>query len=130
MPYRPKFYTVIVDLGSAFGDIGRGSVTTDFERFTLQRISHQIVGADDNTLFQDGEYLVSWRDDLRVYVDKPSPADCCFGSIRHGIIPPLPAPIETTGNKTFSFDVTNQIDRSAYGPSFKVAFILSGIVSE
>jgi hypothetical protein len=127
---RPKFYTVIVDIGTSFGDIGRGSVTTDLEQFTLQKISHQIAGADDNTLFQDGEYLVSFRDDLRVYVDKPSPADLLFGSVRHGMIPFLPAPIAVSGNKTFSFDVSNLIDRSAYGPTFKVAFILSGVVTE
>lgn len=127
---RPKFYTVIVDCGTAFGDRGAGSVTTDLERFTLQKITHQIAGADDNTLFQDGEYLVSFRDDLKVYCDKPSPADSLFGSVRHGHIPFLPCAIEVAGNKTFSFDVSNLIDRSAYGPAFKIAFILSGVVTE
>lgn len=127
---RPKFYTVIIECGTAVADIGRGSVTTDLERFTLQKISHQIDGADDNTLFQDGEYLVTFRDDLKVYCDKPSPADCLFGSVRHGMIPFLPCPIEVAGNKTFSFEVSNLIDRSAYGLTFKIAFIMSGVVTE
>jgi hypothetical protein len=125
---RPKFYQALVECGTAFGAIGRASVTIDNEHFVCQRITHEIVGADDENLFQDGQYLLEFRDDFRRYTSTPMPPDTIFGSVRHGIFIPLPKELEYIGNRTLSFDITNQLDRSAYGPTFKVAFILCGYV--
>jgi hypothetical protein len=125
---KPKFYTVIIDVDSRVAGIGRGSVTLDNVPYTLTRVTHQIISADDENLYQDGQYLVSWRDDIRNYCAVPAPADCVFGSAsRHGNIYPLPVPICFDGNRTITFDLSNMIDRTAYAPTFKVAFVLHGI---
>lgn len=127
---RTKTYMAQVSCGTAVGDTGRGSVTTDFENFMVQKVTHVVLGVDDDTLFNDGQYLVAWRDDLKTYTDKAQPADLLFGSTRHGVFYNLPSPIQTKGNKTFSFDVSNLIDRSAYGPTFQIAFVLHGTVQD
>jgi hypothetical protein len=125
---RPKFYTVVLNCASVVTGVGRGSVTLDSVPFVLTRITHEILGADDENLYQDGQYLVSWRDDIRSYCQIPAPADCLFGSAgRHGQIYPLPSPVQFEGNRTITFEVQNLIDRTGAAPTFQIAFVLHGI---
>lgn len=127
---KPRFYTAIVEIATGNGSVGRGSVTLDNRPFILQRITHEILSVDNEELYQDGNYLVSWRDDLSTYCSTPAPADSMFGSVRVGHPLPLPTPINFSGNRTISFDVQNMISRLAYGPTFKIAFVLAGIEPE
>lgn len=126
----PKFYNVNIVCNTTVGSQARGSVTLDNEAFELVQITHQILDADDNDLFQDGGYTVSLRDDVKTFISRPVAADLVFGSIRTGNQPKLVCPIPSKGNKTYHFEITNLVDRQAHGQTFQVQFALIGIATD
>lgn len=133
--WRPQFYPVTVECDTNVDGTGKATVTLNNQPFILQRITHAILG---NTLGagsaapavdweQDGQYLVSWRDDSTTYQPVSGQADAMFGSVRTGNFQDLPAPVVYPESKTITIEVTNLVDRSLTGDTFKIMFILHGV---
>lgn len=112
--YRPRFYALDIVIDNAAGSTGGGSVTLDNTPFILDRITHSILGA--LVLDQDGQYLISIRDDQYNYTQRPVVAQGALGGVYGGASSfPLPLRAFFRGSATISVDVTNLRDR-AYGP--------------
>jgi hypothetical protein len=129
--YRPLIYGLSITVGDQAGDIGRGSVSINNQPWVMTKITHQITGptADPETsgLYQDGQYLIEFKDEQSNYQNQPIPADILFGSVRSGFIIELPYPIPFAGNKTLTFNLTNLVTRTlTVGNTFDVHLALHG----
>ncbi len=130
--YKPKYYATTVTVDTDESGIGEGSVTFDNVPFILTHATHTILGASfDYTaiaavLKQDGQYLIDWKDDQTSFQNEPIAAEGMFGSNRIGEIIPLPVRVAYQGSKTLSVRITNLIDRSAYGDTFKIQVVFCG----
>jgi hypothetical protein len=113
--YRPLYYGVPITVPVEVGGIGRASITINNQPYLMTHLLHQIVGNTNDYsttgLAQDGQYLISWKDEQSNYQNVPIPADMLFGSVRSGYIIPLAYPIPFAGNKTLTFEITNLYTR-------------------
>ena len=131
--WRPQFYVVDVELDAAVGSINTGTVSLNNQPFVLQRVTHAIKAADfladANSLNQDGQYLIEWKDDSTNYQSAPALADALFGSVRTGNFLDLPSPIVYPESKTLTARITNLVDRTAGGAraKFSVQVIFHGV---
>jgi len=127
--WRPMTYGKIIDCDVAANARAISTIPLNARPFILCEISHQIVGLldEDGLTIQDGQYLISWRDELSGYCNEGIPADLLFGSVRSGIVKMLPYPVFYSGNSTITFEVTNLITRTNPPTDiFKVALALGG----
>ena len=116
--WRPKFYAVDLECGPEINDTASSSVTLDNIPFVLDIVTHGIL---ENTLdatlaavyYQDGQYLLNWRDDHTNYQNVPIQADLMFGSIRSGFVIPLRTRIIYPGSKSLVVNIQNLVDRTA-----------------
>lgn len=131
--YRPLYYGVPITVGVGVGDIGRASITINNQPYLMTHILHQITGNTNDYattgLAQDGQYLLSWKDEQSNYQNVPIPAEMMFGSVRSGYIVPLSYPIPFAGNKTLTFELTNLYTRVFVppAPSFTVYIAIAGV---
>ena len=127
--WRPMTYGRIIDVAVAANSRAVSTIPLNARPYILCAISHQIVGLldEDGIPIQDGQYLISWRDELSQYVNEAIPADLLFGSVRSGFVKPLPYPVFYSGNSTITFEVTNLITRTNPPTNiFKVSLALDG----
>jgi hypothetical protein len=129
--YRPLYYGVPITVGVAEGAVGRGSVSLNNQPYIVTHVLHQIVGNTNDYsttgLAQDGQYLITIRDEQSNYLNEPLPAEMLFGSVRSGYINPLVYPIPFAGNKTLTFEVTNLYTRTiGQETEFKVYVAVGG----
>ena len=130
--YKPKYYAATVTVDTAEGGIGEGAVTFDNVPFILTHATHTILGASfDYTeipavIKQDGQYSIDWKDDQTSFQNEPISAESMFGSNRIGEIIPLPVRVAYKGSKTLSVRITNLVDRTATGTTFKVQIVFCG----
>lgn len=120
--WRPLYYPCRISVPVAEGGIGRNSVTINNQPFVWRWATHMIVGntADPSSsgLYQDGQYLLSFRDEQSNYQSNPIPAPLMFGNAGvgptspGGFLIPLPYPIPYAGNKTITWEVTNLVTRT------------------
>lgn len=131
--YRPLYYGLSITLGVASGAIGRGSVTINNQPYIMTHVLHQIVGNTNDYattgLAQDGQYLLSFKDEQSNYQNAPIPAEMLFGSVRSGYIVPLAYPIPFAGNKTLTFELQNLYTRVLAGQltTFTVYLAIAGV---
>lgn len=130
--YRPLYYGVEIAVPVAVGGVGRGSISLNNQPFIWTRCAHQIVGdifREDSGLFQDGQYMLAFKDEQSNYQNQPIPAELLFGSVRSGFIIELAFPIAFAGNKTITFEITNRANRtlSPVAPTFNVYVAMHGI---
>lgn len=126
--YRPKQYTVEVEIGPNDGDQKTGSITVSTRPIVVRYIKHQIVkdGGFPNRPVQDGLYRVDWSiaETQRYFAGPPPMADAAFGTVRTGIWKPLDPPLEIRDTLAISVRVIN-----AWGPRtapFTVQVIFEG----
>lgn len=128
--YRPKWYPLLIECGAEIDDRQEASVNISNDPFMLDKITHQIIGVQGNTVLgtigQDGQYLFSWKDDQNTYMSEPGMADCLFGSVRSGFFIPLPVRVIYQSSKTLTGTLQNLIDRTDIAPKFKVMFHFHG----
>jgi hypothetical protein len=101
------------------GAPGVGSVTITNLPFCLRRITHGIIGDNHldpitqlvSSVFQDGQYTVTWRTDQRNYQNEPLLCCAAYGSDNDHFL--LETPEEIPAKTTIHIEVVNQIERSA-----------------
>jgi hypothetical protein len=131
--YRPLYYGVEITVPTAVGGVGRGSISLNNQPFIWTRGGHQIVGdtADPSTtgLYQDGQYLIAFKDEQSNYQNQAIPAELLFGSVRSGYIVELAFPIAFAGNKTITFEITNRTNRALVpqADTYQVYIAMHGI---
>jgi hypothetical protein len=131
--YRPLYYGVPITVAVEVGSIGRGSITINNQPYLMTHVLHQIVGNTNDYstlgLAQDGQYLISFKDEQSNYQNAPIPADMLFGSVRSGYVNPLAYPIPFAGNKTLTFEITNMYTRlfAPEAPTFTVYIAIAGV---
>jgi len=129
--YRPLYYGVPITVNKADGSIGRGSITINNQPYIMTHVLHTIIGNvnDYSTtgLANDGQYLITFKDEQSNYQNVPLPAAMLFGSVESGYVNPLAYPIAFAGNKTISFEITNLYTRPLQvGDDFKVYVAIAG----
>jgi hypothetical protein len=129
--YRPLYYGVPISVGVAEGAVGRGSVNLNNQPYIVTHVLHQIVGNTNDYattgLANDGQYLITIRDEQSNYLNEPLPAEMLFGSVRSGFINPLVYPLPFAGNKVLTFEVTNLYTRTiGQETEFKVYVAVGG----
>jgi hypothetical protein len=131
--WKPMFYSMLVEVPVAEGGIGRGSITTNNQPYIFTHISHAIVGntydPETSGLYDDGQYLINWRDEVRAYSKEPILASLLFGPKFQGDWQRLPYSVYYAGNHTVSFDLTNTYTRilTPVSATFKVQIALRGL---
>jgi len=132
-PWRPFVYSTEIDVSIADGGLGRGQITTNQQPFIFTRLSHQIIGntGDPETsgLYQDGQYTISFKDEIANYQKEPTMADILCGSVRSGYIAWLAMPLSLAGTRTITFDIVNRVARvlSPEADYFKVMITMHGM---
>lgn len=132
-PFRPLHYSTYIDIPVLAGGIGRGQINTNQQPFLFLRLSHQIVGntgdPESSGLYEDGQYTISYKDEMSNYQKEPTMADVLCGSVRSGFISWLPMPIALAGSRSFYFEIINQVTRvlSPTADTFKVAITMHGM---
>jgi len=130
---KPMWYEVTIDVPVIINGIGRGSVTMNNQPFLLTRITHAIVGPTYDWAttgwYQDGQYLVAFKDDNIVYQNNPIMSEAFFGANRTGHYLDFRFPIMYAGRRTVSFEVTNTYLRqfTSEADYFPVQLVLHGI---
>ncbi len=126
--WRPQYYETKIELSTNIDSVQIGNITLNNQPFVLQRVTHQIIGATAaGPLFQDGNYLIDWKDDSTSYQNSAAMADAMFGSVRTGNFLDLPAPIVYPSSKTLTVRVSNVIARTPADTFFKIQVIFHGI---
>lgn len=131
--WRPLFYPVTVSVPVAVGGIGRASLQLNNQPYVFTRITHQISGptADPDTsgLFQDGQYKISFKDEISNYQKDYVMAESIGGSVRSGFVTNLPFPLPFAGNKSLTFEVQNMVARvlASEDEFFNVEITMHGV---
>jgi len=121
----PVDQTAVCPVGSQNG----GSVTIVNFPFILKRITHGIVG--DNhigvaslvpTIYQDGQYTLTWRTDQHNYESEPLLCQAGYGTDYDHLA--LETPEELAPKTTITIQVVNQIQRTA---ATTIQFIFHGL---
>ena len=131
---KPMSYEATIDVPVAANGLGVSSVTIRNQPFILSRIKHRILGntGDPETsgLYDDGQYLIEWRDEQRTYTNAPINADLLWGPRgMMGDYSPLVYPVYWAGTHTLDFRVTNQYTRvlTPQAEYFQVQIVLEGV---
>lgn len=129
---KPLIYAVTIDVPVIEGGIGQGSVQLRNQPFIVTKLTHRILGRtgdpESSGLYDDGQYLIEWKDDMRVFTPVPINADLLMGPKIHGEFPDLVYPIYYAGTIALHFRLTNQYARTL-SPSadyFKVQIAVHG----
>jgi len=115
--YRPKSYTVEVQIGPNAGDAITGSVTVSTRPFVLRSVKHAILNdgttAPTTAPIQDGLYKLDWSisESQRFYVGPP-PLALFYGSVTSGIWEKLDPPLEIRETLVISCKVINAWTRA------------------
>jgi hypothetical protein len=131
--WKPMLYPGVVEVPVSEGGQGRLSITTNNQPFIFTHITHGIVGCVEDPegtgLYDDGQYYILWRDEMRAFSKDPVLASLMFGPKRQGDWQKLPYAIYYAGNHTVSFDVTNAYTRvlTPVSSTFKIQFVLKGL---
>jgi len=132
-PFRPLHYTCYIDVPVIANGRGVGQINTNQQPFLFLRLSHQIIGntADPewSGLYQDGQYLIEYRDEMSNYQNVATPADVLCGNVQSGFISWLPMPLGLAGSRTFTFTVENNYTRilTPVSTTFRVAITMHGL---
>lgn len=132
-PWRPFNYSVEIDVGVDEGGIGRGQITTNQQPYIFTRLSSMIIGntGDPQTsgLFQDGQYTISYKDEISNYQKEPTMAPILCGSVESGFIAWLAMPLALAGTRTVTFELVNRVQRilTPEATTFKVAITMHGM---
>lgn len=130
---KPLIYAVTIDVPVIEGGIGQGSVQLRNQPFIVTKITHRILGRtgdpESSGLYDDGQYLIEWKDDMRVYTTQPVNADLAFGPKALGEFPDLVYPIYYAGTIAIHFRIINQYLRtlSPQTDYFKIQIAVHGM---
>lgn len=131
--WKPMFYQVTIDVPVLADGRGTGTINTNNQAFVLVRVGHTILGntmdPETSGLYNDGQYLIQWKDEQRNYSDVPLQANLAFGPHIEGAQRRLAYPVMYSGNHTITFEVTNYYTRVLTPPAenFQVAIIVEGL---
>lgn len=131
--WRPFNYSVEMDVGVADGGLGRGQITTNQQPFIFTRLSSMIIGntGDPETsgLYQDGQYSISFKDEMSNYQKEPVMAPILCGSVESGFISWLAMPLSLAGTRTLTFNVINRVLRvlSPEAETFRLMITMHGM---
>lgn len=131
--WKPMFYSGIAEVPVEEGGLVRLAITTNNQPFIFTHIAHGIVGnvqdPETSGLYDDGQYYVLWRDEIRAFSKESILSSLLFGPKVQGDWARLPYPIYYAGNHTISFDITNAYTRtlSPVAETFDVQFVLRGL---
>lgn len=110
--YRDKYYTVNIDIAAGQLQRGSGTIQLDNTPFLADRVTHCIFGTD--AADQDGNYTLSFRDDIAVYTPLDTMAHALFGAVYNGNeVLPLPTRLFFEASKTITFDAVSIPNRQA-----------------
>jgi hypothetical protein len=114
-PWRPMYYPIVIPVPLEANGSEEGSVTINNQPFIWTFIGHQILGntGDPETsgLYQDGQYLIEFKDEQSNYQSAPMAASAVFGGPAVGYMIDFPIPIPFPGSKTITFRITNTYTR-------------------
>ena len=124
--WKPFTYNEYVDIGVAADSIGRLSIRTIYAPYMWEKITHSIVGNIDDPetsgLYNDGQYLITCKDERSAYVNNPIPSLNFCGPHKEGEFPAMPFPVFFPANHTITFELTNIYTRilTPESPTFRV----------
>jgi hypothetical protein len=131
--WKPKTYGVSIDVPVTANGMGSGSITLNDQPIFITRIAALIVGntMDPATsgLYQDGQFKIAWRDDLRTFQNVPILADLLWGPKIQGDWRSLEYPLYYMGTQTLLFELYNTYARtlSPTADTYEVQIALSGL---
>jgi hypothetical protein len=131
--WKPYIYAGHVDLGIAADSQGTITLATMFAPFMWDALTHGIVGnildPETSGLYNDGQYLISVKDERTNYTHSPVPANLGFGPHHEGPYPPLPFPIFFPANHSVTVELTNIYARvlTPESETFRVYIALKGL---
>lgn len=126
-------FPVNIDVSCAVDGVGRGDAKLLNHRQFITKITHQVLGQTTDPqasgLYQDGQYLIDWKDQKNVFTIEGVQANNLFGPYQQGSFPSLPFPQYYAGVNTIMFTVTNLYTRTLIpaSPTFRVQICLHGI---
>lgn len=129
---KPLIYAVTIDVPVIEGGIGQGAVQLRNQPFIVTKLTHRILGRtgdpESSGLYDDGQYLIEWKDDMRVFTPVAINADLLMGPKNYGEFPDLVYPIYYAGTIALHFRITNQYARTLSPTSdyFKVQIAVHG----
>lgn len=108
---KPMWYGCNISVPIVADGLGRGSVTMNNQPFMAARITHAVLGAtfdwQTTGLYQDGQYLINFKDEMHNYQNIPLQSEVQFGPNRTGHYLDFKYPLFFAGTSTVSFEVTN-----------------------
>lgn len=131
--WRPYIYSEYKDVGVAVDSQASIVFQTLFAPFMWTHVTHGIVGNVDDPetsgLYNDGQYLLSVKDERTNYTDKPVPANLAFGPHKEGDFAELPMPIFFPANHAVTIGITNLYTRvlTPVSETFRVYVTLRGL---
>lgn len=134
-PWRPMYYGLTINVPVAAGGSENASITLNNQPYIWQYLSHMILGQtydwETSGLYQDGQYMIEFKDEQSNYQNVPVAASAAFGQGPCGYMLEFPFPIPFAGNKTITFRITNNYTRviTPTPPSavFPVHLVLAGV---
>lgn len=131
--WKPFLYSGFCDIGVDVDSQARLSIRTIYAPYMWTAVTHGIVGNIDDPetsgLYNDGQYLINWKDERSAYVNNPIPANLAFGPHKEGDFPESPLPVFFPANHTVTFELTNLYNRilTPEADTFRIYIALKGL---
>lgn len=129
--FRSYKYGCVIEVPVLADQHGEGTINILNQPFTMDRISHSVVGDTWNPtitgLADDGQYYIEWKDEISEYQSQPLLAKAAYGTQDFPLY--LSYPIPFAGNRVLTFKVTNAYRRtlSPDADYFKVQIVIHGV---
>jgi hypothetical protein len=131
--WKPMVYAVAIDVPVEANGIGRGWIQLNEQALFITRASCLILGntmdPETSGLYQDGQYLISMRDEVWNYSNVPTHADLLWGPKIEGDWRTFEYPLYYSASHAIYFELTNVYTRilTPTAPTFRVQIALSGL---
>jgi len=123
--YRPKLYTVELQIGPNSGDNVTGSITVSTRPFVLRNLKHQIIndGLAPIPVVQDGLYKIDWSiSEVNRFFAGPAPMADFYGSVRTGEWRDFDPPLEIRETLVISVRVINVLGPRPFPITVQIGF--------